>query len=394
MFAPDHRITDTKLAVTPLDVVRVRLQSQEPRTRSNPVIATSKLVAHSAGTSSFTKLPHDLGITTCCRDLFWVNSSHHCIAEGNLAGFGAAAMQAGDCAVEDTKRKRFTSSLDGLRKIYKYEGFTTLWRGLTPTLAMAVPGNVVYFAGYDTLLTSDKSPIKKLCADRYAPIFAGLTARVVAALFVSPIELVRTRMQAAQTTTAGGSLKNTMHDMKGMIKTHGYRTLWRGLTFTLWRDVPFSAIYWFAYEEGRNLLSDLRTGRNRNVTMSYFERLASRSRLSHAEAWMDSFVAGATAGAVAAAVTIPFDVGKTRQQVSNPLEGPSAANNASLGKSGGLRFTIPRFLWQIWKTEGAAGLFAGWGPRVFKVAPACAIMVSSYEIGKIYLGLEPPVDDE
>jgi solute carrier family 25 protein 39/40 len=43
---------------------------------------------------------------------------------------------------------------------------------------------------------------------------------------------------------------------------------------------------------------------------------------------------------------------------------------------------MPRFLYHIWKEEGARGLFRGWAPRMLKVAPACAIMISSYEVGK------------
>ena len=44
--------------------------------------------------------------------------------------------------------------------------------------------------------------------------------------------------------------------------------------------------------------------------------------------------------------------------------------------------TMPRFLWHIYKTQGTSGLFKGWAARCLKVAPACAIMISSYEIGK------------
>ena len=41
-----------------------------------------------------------------------------------------------------------------------------------------------------------------------------------------------------------------------------------------------------------------------------------------------------------------------------------------------------RMLKQVLAEEGLRGVFAGVGARVVKVAPACAIMVSSYEIGK------------
>jgi solute carrier family 25 protein 39/40 len=37
---------------------------------------------------------------------------------------------------------------------------------------------------------------------------------------------------------------------------------------------------------------------------------------------------------------------------------------------------------EILLTEGASGLFTGLVPRILKVAPACAIMIASYEYCK------------
>lgn len=36
--------------------------------------------------------------------------------------------------------------------------------------------------------------------------------------------------------------------IQDMVGQDGLRALWRGLPPTLWRDVPFSAIYWMGYE--------------------------------------------------------------------------------------------------------------------------------------------------
>ena len=164
-----------------------------------------------------------------------------------------------------------------------------------------------------------------------------------------------------------------------MVKVDGYRSLWRGLSLTLWRDVPFSAFYWWGYEYGREKLHHARE-RRRGQDPTSRPRSRSQSELDHRTVLADSFIAGAGAGAIAAFGTTPFDVGKTRQQTT--------VHTQQL-KPGEIRpedRAMPRFLWHIFKTEGAAGLFKGWAARCLKVAPACAIMISSYEIGKKMAG--------
>lgn len=293
-----------------------------------------------------------------------------------------------DCAIDETRRKTFTSTFDGLRKIARYEGVSTLWRGLSPTLVMAVPANVIYFTGYDYLRSSPNSPINHHINDAYAPLIAGSIARVAAASVISPIEMFRTRMQA--TSGRGtGVFKETLLGLQAMVKAQGYTSLWRGLTLTMWRDVPFSGIYWWGYEATRNALTDMRDqsrGRTLDPQRSRTRlRSHSQSRENHTATFVDSFVAGAVSGAVAAIVTTPFDVGKTRQQVLKHDSLPSSSKSNSVGKLNELRpeeRSMPRFLYHIFRTEGVPGLFRGWAARCLKVAPACAIMISSYEVGK------------
>ncbi|RUS24148.1 hypothetical protein BC938DRAFT_474033 [Jimgerdemannia flammicorona] len=45
---------------------------------------------------------------------------------------------------------------------------------------------------------------------------------------------------------------------------------------------------------------------------------------------------------------------------------------------------MAKLMRQIVREEGYQGLFRGLVPRVAKVAPACAIMISSYEVGKAF----------
>lgn len=38
----------------------------------------------------------------------------------------------------------------------------------------------------------------------------------------------------------------------------------------------------------------------------------------------------------------------------------------------------------IYRLNGLQGIFSGLGPRLFKVAPACAIMISTFEYSKAF----------
>ena len=388
------RLTFSQL-VTPLDVVRVRLQSQS----TFPTASSSRAASISSHLpAQFTNLPPNLGVTACCREVFWVNNNaQYCVADTPSPSLSAlshtSTISPADCAVDETRRKNFTSTFDGLRKIARNEGITSLWRGLSPTLVMAIPANVIYFTGYDYLRTSAQSPVHNHISDAYAPLIAGSIARVAAATVISPIEMFRTRMQA---TSGSKVFRETLVGLTDMVKAQGYASLWRGLTLTMWRDVPFSGFYWWGYEATRNALTDIRDLRRGRVLdperSTTRMRSRSRSQENHTATFVDSFVAGAASGAVAAIVTTPFDVGKTRQQVLTHAEdtggGSSNSASASATPRGGTMTirpedrSMPRFLYHIFQTEGLPGLFRGWAARCLKVAPACAIMISSYEIGK------------
>lgn len=180
----------------------------------------------------------------------------------------------------------------------------------------------------------------------------------------------------------GGVFAATLVGIRKMVNLEGYRSLWRGLTLTMWRDVPFSGLYWWGYEAVRNRLTDLRQNATHSQSgQQHSPGSENQHDGNHTDTFIDSFVAGAASGAFASLVTTPFDVGKTRQQVLERVKD----NKGVGGGAAQLRpeeLSMPRFLHSIWREEGMGGLFKGWAARCLKVAPACAIMISSYEVGK------------
>ncbi|GAB1310844.1 Carrier protein, mitochondrial [Madurella fahalii] len=405
----------TGLLATPLDVVRVRWQSQSLMPQHSPTVTADLSKLPLSTPNAFR--PSNLGVTACCREVFFMNNTSDVCVVGprlpvasiggnttttlltnsTLGNPSATATTGIACAVEQTQQRTFNSTLDGLRKIARNEGLLTLWRGLSPTLIMAIPANIIYFTGYDWLRYNRASPIKRV-RDEYAPLVAGSVARVLAATAVSPIELFRTRLQAAQ---GPGHLAQTFRGVKDMVRVHGYRSLWRGLTLTLWRDVPFSGMYWWGYETIRGRLTDAREhARGRSLDLEAEgasgrsrarARRRSQSRENHADTFTDSFIAGAASGGFASLVTMPFDVGKTRTQVFRDSSSSSSSSSATAAAAAAEKAAVTaaaeeknmaRLLWHIFRTEGIPGLFRGWIPRTLRVAPACAIMISSYEVGK------------
>merc|ERR1711971_22183 len=140
----------------------------------------------------------------------------------------------------------------------------------------------------------------------------------------------------------------------------GVRGLWNGYTATLLRDVPFSALYWPLYESTRDTLRRWAVIRERRsqYTLSVQENN-----------FLINFMSGALAGSVASTITLPFDVIKIMKV---PTVGKPRTN-----------IIIAR---ELIADRGIRSLFSGLIPRLLKVAPACAIMISSYEFCKDFFG--------
>lgn len=242
-------------------------------------------------------------------------------------------------------------TLEGIWKIARTEGPLELWRGLGPTMAMAVPNTVAYFVAYESMKDLLQNDTFGPQISTYSPMISGSVARIVAVSLISPIELLRTQMQvhSRPLPQALMALHRTVKDGAGIS------ALYRGLQPTLWRDVPFSALYWTLYEKlSKPILSSI-------LIRNYQEEVD----------WLSSsvsFLAGGLSGAVSAAVTTPFDVAKTQRQMDF--------------LHGNRPLSVWTHLHDIYNSQGIKGLFRGIIPRVGKVAPACAIMIGSYEFGK------------
>ncbi|XP_060758208.1 probable mitochondrial glutathione transporter SLC25A39 isoform X3 [Neoarius graeffei] len=255
----------TTLFVTPLDVVKIRLQSQQapvykalPAWKRTSLLWKWKCFLYCHGLTGHIYVCQN---TTACST--WYKTPTH-----------------------------FSGTLDAFVKITRSEGLRSLWSGLPPTLLMAVPTTVIYFTCYDQL--KDLMCYGLGYHSNYISIIAGSLAR---------------------------------------------------------------PMYWFNYE----LIK---------------AELCERYRTPQAS-FTISFASGAISGAIAAITTLPFDVVKTRRQIE-------LGEMEILGAPSKKPSSTWLIMKSIWTETGYRGLFAGFLPRVIKVAPACAIMISTYEFGKAF----------
>lgn len=251
-----------------------------------------------------------------------------------------------------SSKLQLKGTVDAFLKISRHEGVKSLWSGLGPTLVLALPTTVLYFVAYEQFRLRLKDYNTKHTGDvnvpMWVPAVAGCSARVLAVTCVNPLELIRTKMQSQKLSyfEVGGALKI-------LLREYGAIGLWKGLFPTILRDVPFSSIYWTSYETCKKLYNV------KDPTVAF------------------SFCAGAVSGSIAAFCTVPFDVVKTHQQIEF---GETVIYADKPGKPS----STFQIMFKIFKNNGIRGLYAGVIPRLIKVAPACAIMIASFEYGKSF----------
>ena len=170
---------------------------------------------------------------------------------------------------------------------------------------------------------------------------AASIGEVAACAVRVPTEVVKQRAQASQ-------YKSSMAALRAILGLHSeigasgvFRELYRGWNVTVLREIPFTVIQFPLWES----MKEWRRRTEGRDTISAFE----------------SAVFGSTAGAVAAGVTTPLDVLKTRIMLSTKKQKSMA------------------MLAQILRDSGPRAFFAGVGPRVLWISAGGAIFLGSYQ---------------
>ncbi|KAF2480513.1 mitochondrial carrier domain-containing protein [Neohortaea acidophila] len=287
----------SRFCIAPLDVLKIRLQLSAS-SLSDPL--SHGLSRHPTGVLALARdIFHHEGITG-----FWKGNIP---AEGLYLSYGAAqflAYRSTSQAIEDFTESRgyrvpgaiksFTSGAaaglvattvtypldllrtrfaaqgtervyDGLvasvREITRNEGFTGFFRGLSAGVSQVVPYMGLFFAFYEGL----KTPLSTVSLPfGSGDAVAGITASILSKSAVYPLDTVRKRLQIqgpSRTKYIGGA-KIPVYD-QGVLKTlaqiagrEGIKGLYRGLTVSLFKAAPASAVTMWTYERAIHLMME------------------------------------------------------------------------------------------------------------------------------------------
>ncbi|KAF7331623.1 hypothetical protein MKEN_00041900 [Mycena kentingensis (nom. inval.)] len=217
-------------------------------------------------------------------------------------------------------------------------GFRGIYKGVGSVGVGSAPGAAVFFATYDTLKRVSPLPDELAALTHMGAASIG---EVAACLVRVPTEVIKTRAQ----TSAYGPDKSSLFAARNVLASDGVRGLYRGFGITIMREIPFTSVQFPLYELLKSRLS-IYTGR--------------KPLYAH-----EAAVCGSVAGGIAAALTTPLDVLKTRVMLDTR---DSTARPSLLTR-----------VRTIYTTEGPRALFAGVVPRTMWISAGGAVFLGVYE---------------
>jgi solute carrier family 25 protein 44 len=238
----------------------------------------------------------------------------------------------------------YSGTIDCFKKVLANEGVRGLYKGFITTSFGILPSQLLYITTLEIVRASfpkDEQSTSKGLIRNFA---AGAAASLFSTLITVPLDVVTQRLMIQDGKNTDFKYRGGLDAFSSILRYEGLRGLYRGYWATLVSYAPSSAIWWSVYSVTKFELYSYRNMREWDV-------------LIHG-------IAGTCAGIVAAILTNPLDVAKTRVQVSNSKQTPSI-----LG---------------IWKDllarEGPRSILTrGLTARLINVIPVSLLSVTAYE---------------
>ncbi|CAD6883876.1 unnamed protein product [Tilletia controversa] len=252
--------------------------------------------------------------------------------------------------------------------------FKGIYSGLASVAVGSAPGAAIFFVTYEGM-----KPVLRKQAEAFGwrsepavHMLAASTAEAAACLIRVPTEVIKSRQQ----TAAYGASTTTRQALKLILfEGGGLRALYRGYGSTIAREIPFTCIQFPLYERIKAQFA-ASNARHANIGAT-----VTGTSAQHVLPLWQAALSGSCAGAIAAALTTPLDVVKTRIMLERRRATPSSpALSASTASSGVNSRLLPTLVHLI-RNEGLRGCFAGVVPRTLWIGFGGAVFLGTFEAG-------------
>ena len=290
-------------------------------------------------------------------------------------------------------------------------GFRHLYRGLGPVLVFSAPSAALFFVTYDTAKRlPSPSPSPSPAATH---MLAACLGELAACTVRVPTEVLKQRAQARQCANAreafweiwslrrggggvvgaagagagaGAGTGATGAGRRGANSWGGggwrmvLKELYRGGGVTVMREIPFTVIQ-FPLWEG------LKTywGAHKQKSSSPITITTTTTTTTHPHAHitpLESALFGSLSGGLAALITTPLDVLKTRIMLSRQHLQNYATTTTTTSTTTATAPSATQILKQLIREEGPAALVKGWAPRVVWISIGGAVFLGAYDAAR------------
>lgn len=259
--------------------------------------------------------------------------------------------------------KQYGNMCQCLLETVRKEGIVRgLYAGTTPSLVASAVDNSVCFAYYGLMQKIVAYTLEK-SVDDLTPLDCAVSGTITGFLSgtcLCPIELIKCRLQATRELLESGVLKadqverGPVRVTMGVFKRDGLRGFFRGLTPTLFREVPGNFFFFGGYEFTRQLLAP-----------------ADADRKADKICLLRTGVAGGVAGVGLWTVGFPFDAAKSKIQIAQ----------TSLGQTPSMTAVLRDMVRQ----GGFFSLYHGMLPTVIRAFPSSAALFIAVEHTKKFM---------
>ncbi|RZB77863.1 Mitochondrial adenine nucleotide transporter ADNT1 isoform A, partial [Glycine soja] len=284
--------------------------------------------------------------------------------------------------VQNRQDIKYNGTIQGLKYIWKTEGFRGMFKGNGTNCARIVPNSAVKFFSYEQasmgiLWLYQRQPGNEEA--QLTPILrlgAGACAGIIAMSATYPMDMVRGRL-TVQTEASPCQYRGIFHALSTVFREEGPRALYKGWLPSVIGVIPYVGLNFSVYESLKDWLI-----RSKPFGIAQDSELSVTTRLA----------CGAAAGTVGQTVAYPLDVIRRRMQMVG-WKDAAASVVAGEGKSK-IEYTgmVDAFRKTV-QHEGFGALYKGLVPNSVKVVPSIAIAFVTYEMVKDILGVEMRISD-